>query len=53
MGELLLIDASPSGYKELGRAQACGKTWSFPAYANGTLYVRDDKSLRAFEIGAK
>lgn len=53
MGELLLVDASPAGYKELGRTQACGKTWSFPAYANGTLYVRDDKTLRAFEVGKK
>ena len=53
MGELVLIDASPASYKELGRAQVCGKTWSFPAYANGTLYVRDDKTLRAFKVGAK
>ena len=53
MGELLLIDASPAGYNELGRTQVCGKTWSFPAYANGTLYVRDDKTLRAFHVGAE
>ena len=40
-GELVLIAADPAGYKELGRAQVCGKTWSTPAIANGAVYVRE------------
>jgi outer membrane protein assembly factor BamB len=49
-GELFLLAADPSGYKELGRMQPCGKTYSFPAYSNGVLYVRDDKSIRALPM---
>ena len=30
--------------------QPCGKTYSFPAYQDGTLYVRDDKSIRALPM---
>ena len=40
-GQLLLLAADPAKYTELGRLQVCGKTWSFPAYADGKLYVRD------------
>jgi hypothetical protein len=46
-GEMFLLAADPSGYKELGRMQACGKTYSHPAYANGRLYVRDDRQILA------
>ena len=49
-GELFLLKASPEKYEELGRAQACGKTWSYPAYADGKLYVRDDRQLTALEL---
>ncbi len=41
MGELVLIAVDPTGYKELGRTQVCGKTWSTPAIANGSVYVRE------------
>ena len=41
LGELVLIAADPTGYKELGRTQVCGKTWSTPAIANGSVYVRE------------
>lgn len=41
MGELVLIAADPAGYKELGRAQVSGKTWSTPAVANGAVYIRE------------
>ena len=40
-GELVLIAADPAQYKELGRVQVCGKTWSSPAYVDGKLYVRE------------
>jgi len=46
-GEMYLLAADPAGYKELGRIQACGKTYSHPAYADGRLYVRDDRQIMA------
>jgi outer membrane protein assembly factor BamB len=50
-GEMFLLGANAAKYEELGRTQVCGKTWSFPAYANGVLYVRDDKAIRALAMG--
>jgi outer membrane protein assembly factor BamB len=49
-GELFLLKANPQKYEELGRVQVCGKTWSFPAYANGKLYVRDKLQLLALPL---
>jgi len=49
-GELIQIEANPDAYRELGRLQVCGKNWSHPALANGTLYVRDQKRLLAFQL---
>jgi outer membrane protein assembly factor BamB len=49
-GELRLLKADPTKYDELGRLQACGKTWSFPAYSEGKLYVRDAAKLFAVEL---
>ena len=42
--------ADPEKYVELGRQQVCGKTWSFPAFADGRLYVRDNKELQCFDL---
>ena len=54
LGELVLVAANPDKYVELGRQQICGKTWSFPAFADGRLYVRDTKELQCLELtGAK
>lgn len=54
LGELVLVAADPEKYVELGRQQICGKTWSFPAFADGRLYVRDAKELQCFDLlGAK
>ncbi|MBI3881482.1 MAG: PQQ-like beta-propeller repeat protein [Verrucomicrobia bacterium] len=50
-GELHLIAADPTAYKEISRMQPCGKTYSFPAYLNGVLYVRDEKTIRALAMG--
>ncbi len=41
LGELFLIAADPAAYRELGRTQVCGKTWSTPAVATGAVYVRE------------
>jgi outer membrane protein assembly factor BamB len=40
-GDLVLVAAEPTRYRELARAQVCGKTWSHPAWVEGKLYVRE------------
>ena len=49
-GELIVIKANPEKYQELSRAQVCGKSWVYPAAANGKLYVRDTKELACYPI---
>jgi outer membrane protein assembly factor BamB len=49
-GEVILLEASPARYTELGRFQACGKTFSHPAYAHGILYTRDSRELVAWPL---
>jgi outer membrane protein assembly factor BamB len=49
-GTLLLLKADPGKYSELGRAQVCGNTWSFPAYSEGKLYVRDGRQLACYNL---
>ena len=42
-GELRLAEASPEGYRELGRMQALGgRCWAPPALAGGRLYCRNN-----------
>ncbi len=45
LGELVLAKATPGAYRELGRAQLIGKTWSHPAYADRRIYARSDTAL--------
>ena len=49
-GEVILLDANPEKYTELGRFQACGKTFSHPAYCGGVLYIRDSRELTAWQL---
>ncbi|HEV7405717.1 MAG TPA: PQQ-binding-like beta-propeller repeat protein [Chthoniobacteraceae bacterium] len=49
-GELTLVSARPDKYEELGRMQACGKTWSSPAYSNGRIIVKDDAHVTAIAL---
>ena len=49
-GQLLLIKADPQKYQEISRVQITGTTWSNPAYANGTLYLRDQRELYAVRL---
>ena len=30
--------------------QVCGKSWSFPAYSDGQLFVRDQKNLQCIRL---
>lgn len=49
-GEVRLLSATPEKYEELGRFQACGKTMSHPAYADGRLYVRDSREVQVYDL---
>ena len=41
-GELLVVEASPAGFKALARAQVLGgKCWTAPVLANGRIYCRN------------
>jgi len=40
-GQLILFAADKTKYSELGRLQACGKTWNSPAWAGGRLFLRE------------
>ncbi len=43
-GELVVAEASPEGFKPLGRAQIIGgKCWTAPVLANGKIYARNAK----------
>ncbi|HVW38531.1 MAG TPA: hypothetical protein VHB99_14550, partial [Pirellulales bacterium] len=51
-GDLLLIAASPDGYRELGSSKlADGETWTSPAVVGSRVYIRSSQGLRAFEFG--
>ena len=49
-GEARLLAADPVRHVELGRFQACGKTYSQPAWAEGVLYVKDPGTLVAWRL---
>jgi outer membrane protein assembly factor BamB len=52
-GELVLVDPSPDGLRELTRFQALdGKTWNPPALAGSLLLVRNDLEAAAYELPA-
>jgi len=44
-GELIVFEAEPTQYREVGRLALCGRTWCHPAYADGRFYLRDEKEL--------
>lgn len=53
-GELVVVDAMPSAYKEVSRAKVVsGKCWSTPVVSNGRVYVRSTKEAACFDVSAK
>jgi outer membrane protein assembly factor BamB len=44
-GQLVLVEADPKEFRELGRTQICGRTWCNPAYVDGKLFARDQREL--------
>ncbi|MCX7819772.1 MAG: PQQ-binding-like beta-propeller repeat protein [Kiritimatiellae bacterium] len=52
-GRLLMVAADPSEFRLLaGPVEVCGPNWCLPAWDGRQLYVRDDATLRAFELPA-
>ena len=49
-GHLLLVAAEGGQCRRLGKLQVCGRNWCHPAYADGKLFVRDDKELRCVQL---
>ncbi len=50
-GDLVLVEASPEGYKELGRVNEFkGKNWTAPAYSNGRIYARNTVEGKCLEL---
>ena len=44
MGELVLVESSPTAYTELGSAKVIeGRVFTAPSFANGTAYARNTK----------
>ncbi len=58
-GTVLLCEAKPDGYKELGRFEPpvvdtkAHPTWAHPTIANGKLYLRDYDLLLCYDIKGK
>jgi len=58
-GDFISAKLTPKGYEETGRFHAIDPTnssggrkvlWTFPAIANGCLFVRNDEELRCFKL---
>jgi hypothetical protein len=59
-GEVALVEATPEEYREKGRFappdqpdRGSSKAWSYPAIANGKLYISDNGVLWCFDVSAK
>jgi outer membrane protein assembly factor BamB len=57
-GTVVLVEASPTGFKELGRFEQPGvtkewPTWAHPTIANGKLYLRDYDLLLCYDLKGK
>ena len=61
-GTVVLVDASPNGWKEHGRftlspqtelRKPSGKIWTHPVIANGKLYLRDQELFFCFDVKAR
>jgi outer membrane protein assembly factor BamB len=51
-GELALVKTNPEGFAEIAKFQAIeGKTWNYPAIADGKIFVRNAVEMACYEIG--
>ena len=58
-GELIIAQMSPDGYQEVSKAKLIEPAhqvgsrklvWSHPAFANRSVYLRNDKELRVYSL---
>ena len=49
-GELVIVEASPKGFRELARAEVIGETRQAPSIANGRLYLRDGQDIVCLNV---
>lgn len=58
-GKVALVEASPSGWKEISRFDLApltskrkpqGRVWTHPVVVNGKLYLRDQELLHCFDV---
>ena len=49
-GELVLVEATPKGYAEIGRQKILGKTRQNASLADGFAFVRDDSQVICIKI---
>jgi outer membrane protein assembly factor BamB len=51
-GELVIVEASTSGFTETARASVLGMTRQAPVISNGRLYLRDDREIVCIDVRA-
>jgi outer membrane protein assembly factor BamB len=55
-GTIALVEATPSGYKEISRFdqpdRSSKNSWPHPVIANGKLYLRDQDVLLCYDVKA-
>ena len=49
-GELVVVEANPEGYSEIGRQKLFDKTRQNASLANGFAYIRDDSQVMCIKI---
>jgi outer membrane protein assembly factor BamB len=52
-GEMVLVEATPAEFRELGRIKALtegNKTWNNPAVAHGRIYIRNAEQMACFDL---
>lgn len=49
-GELVMVEATPEEYRELGRKKVIATTRQAPALAGGKLYLRDGRQVVCFDV---
>jgi outer membrane protein assembly factor BamB len=53
-GQLVLVEATPERFRELGKIQAFNdKTWNTPTLVNGRAYLRNDREIACYDLTAK
>jgi outer membrane protein assembly factor BamB len=53
-GQLVVVEATPTAYKEIARTKAVeGKCWSTPAFSDGRIYVRSAREGVCLDVSGK